>query len=202
MIMSILSFCLVLSASVDTLYIVDFSTQPPGWVAGPLWQWVDESAYLDIYCYEFYDYVSEEDSLISPIITIIASSDSLEVIFDHKYITHGGGQTSMDMAITTMSLYYKNEIDESYLLWEVVYSVGADSTRGYTGIDSGFVYIPFTGVAVGDTLSFTFRGKVEAEANYDPVGAWLDWNLYSFCIVNYTGVSLDQSTWGKIKASF
>ena len=48
----ILSLCLVLPSvdlsggSPDTLWTVDFSSQPTGWIAGPYWEYTGESYYL------------------------------------------------------------------------------------------------------------------------------------------------------------
>jgi len=39
-----------LVGSIDTLWTVDFSTQPSGWVAGPYWEYLDDSIFLYLIC--------------------------------------------------------------------------------------------------------------------------------------------------------
>jgi hypothetical protein len=54
----------------------------------------------------------------------------------------------------------------------------------------------------GDSLSFTFRGLVEANVDYMSAWAYLDWSLCSFFVLNYTDESLEPATWAAIKAAF
>jgi len=203
-----------LISSVDTLWTVDFSTQPSGWIAGPHWEYLDDSIFLDLMCNGMN--FSIEDTLISPDFVVPLSIDSLVLIFDHYWWGHGCAYGGRAWARSTSSLDMYNYCNPPYQieLWEIVDWCGLppwgsnnathlDPPPTYSSIDSGSVYIPLLDVSAGDTLSFTFRGLVESYWLGEVyAAAFIDWNLYTFCILNYTEVSLERSTWGSIKTSF
>ena len=196
-----LACCLVCPASVDTLYAVDFATQPPDWTPGPQWQWLSDCANLYMTCWAFSWYSSEEDSLLSPAIVMPSSSlDSVVAVFDHWYWTLGGWNAPGEWAQTTMSLtMYSSSAPGPTLLWELIFQ----GPRGaFQESDSGFVFVPLAGISPADTLEFTFRGLVEANAEYMYAADTLDWKLYSFCILDYTEESLEPATWAAIKTAF
>ncbi len=208
--------CLV-PQSVDTLWTVDFSSTSGDWIAGPFWEYTEESIFLDLMCDGMGN--SIEDSLISPDFVVPLSADSLVLVFDHYWWGHGGSSGwPTDWARSTSTLnMYSSSPPHAIELWEIVDSCGgkinlnSDSSNGklldtrawYSLIDSGSVYISLSDVWAGDTLSFTFKGLVEsywwggiaAEAN-------IEWDIYLFSILNYPSVRLEQSTWGMIKTSF
>ncbi len=77
-------------ADVDTLWVVDFSSQPTGWIAGPFWEYLADCIYLDIVCGGGTSvYHSQEDSLLSPAFVVPESADSLVLVFDHYWWGHG-----------------------------------------------------------------------------------------------------------------
>ncbi len=211
--MLFLVFCL-LSQSVDTLWTVDFSTTAGEWVTGPQWQWLDDSVFLDIECggtdcggY----YYSDEDSLLSPLFIVPENADSLVVVFDHYWWGLGGCHAPSEWAQSTSSLSMYSSASPGVLqeLWEVSAFIETDycmSPSGvdvyYSEVDSGYVFVPVLNVSAGDSLSFVYRGLVEAYVNYMNALAYIEWNLYSFTILNYPSVNLERSTWGAIKATF
>ena len=200
MIALVFACCLVCSASVDTLYTVDFSTQPPDWIPGTLWEWQTDCINLYMDVAESWMYVSEEDSLLSPEIAVPATFDSLAVVFDHWYWTHGHWIAPGEWAKTTMSLSMNcSSSPASMVLWELVFVGGRSS---FIRSDSGLISIPITGILPGDTLQFTFRGVVEAEALFLHAADTLDWNLYSFSVLGYGQEGLRPATWAAIKAAF
>ncbi len=211
--MLFLVFCL-LPQSVDTLWTVDFSTTSGDWVVGPQWQWLDDSVFLDLECggtdYGGY-YYSDEDSLISPIFVVTEDTDSLVIVFDHFWWGRGTSHAPSEWAQSTSSLnmYSSASPGTPQKLWEIFASIGTDycalscsSDAYYSVYDSGYVFIPLLDVCAGDSLSFVYGGLVEAYVDYMNALAYIEWNLYSFSILNYPYVSLERSTWGAIKATF
>jgi hypothetical protein len=200
MIALVLGCCLVCPASVDTLYTVDFSTQPPDWIPGTLWEWQTDCINLYMGVAGSMFYWSEEDSLLSSEIILPSSLDSVAAVFEHWYWTFGGWQAPGEWAQTTMTLTMScSSVPDPELLWELVFF----GPRGYfLESDSGFVALPLTGVAPGDTLEFTFRGLVEVQAQYMLACDTLDWDLYSFSILNFTEEGLKPATWAAIKTVF
>ncbi len=111
---------------------------------------------------------------------------------------------------STLEMYGTDVYSVPVGLWEVSGYCGYPDSLlasptdplNYSVTDSGSVYIPLIDVSAGDTLSFVFRGLVESFTDYMAAYAYIEWNLYTFCILNYTDVSLEHSTWGSIKTSF
>ncbi|MCD6587395.1 MAG: hypothetical protein J7K88_02470 [Candidatus Fermentibacteraceae bacterium] len=207
--MLFLVFCLF-SQSVDTLWTVDFSTTSGDWVAGPQWQWLDDSVYLDIELNEAScrsGYSSLEDSLVSPNFVVPVTADSLVLVFDHFWWGHGNKHDAAEWSRSTSSLgLHSSANPTSIVLWEVSGYCGSpwnsDYSQSYSVYDSGYVFVPLLDVSAGDSLSFVFRGLVETYWYNMNAIAIIEWNLYSFSILNYPYVSLERSTWGAIKATF
>ncbi|MEA3265326.1 MAG: hypothetical protein U9P42_00080 [Candidatus Fermentibacteria bacterium] len=203
-------FCLV-SQPVDTLWTVDFSSTSGEWIAGPQWQWLDDSAFLDIECgYVSSGYDSNEDSLISPTFIVPENADSLVGIFDHYWWGHGNryGAPLEWAKSTSYLLMYSSARSVAIELWEV-FGLCEDSrihdgsrSLTYSVFDSGYVFIPLLDVSAGDSLSFVFKGLVEAYVQYGSAQAFIEWNLFTFTILNYPDVALERYTWGAIKAAF
>lgn len=214
--MNILFFILCLvPQSVDTLWTVEFSSQPSGWIAGPNWEYTEESVYLYLHCGSGYPgYYFQEDSLISPDFVVPPSADSLVLIFDHNWWGHGSREYVFNWAMSTSRLDMFNSANPSYpiVLWGIAAGSGSPisdypidtllSKYQYSLTDSGSVFIPLTGLTAGDTLSFVFSGLVEAFVLKYDAWAYIEWDIYTFSILNYPSVSLEPSTWGMIKASF
>ena len=198
-----LILCLV-SQSADTLWTVEFTSQPSGWIAGPYWEYTDESIFLYLMCDNKAN-SSIEDILSSPEFIVPQSADSLVLVFDHYWWGYGASVYPYDWARSTSTLYmYSSSPPYTIELWEIADSCGGEFHDSYSLIDSGSVCISLISISAGDSLSFTFRGLVEsylyptgicAEAN-------IEWDIYTFCILSYPSVTLEQSTWGMIKASF
>lgn len=207
---NILILCLA-SYSADTLWSVDFGTSPSGWTAGSHWLWQVDSAYLGIMAHPFASgYHAVSDSLQSPDFVIPSEFDSLVVAFDHFWWGHGHCFAASEWAQSTSTLLLVNttELYESFLLWEINASCQAartskESSPSYSVVDSGLVCIPLLGASPGDTVFFKFAGLAEAYVYYMAAYAYIDWNLYSFHILNYqTQQSLVPMSWGSIKATF
>ena len=206
--------CLVTS-SVDTLWTVDFSTQPSGWIAGSHWEYLDDSIFLYLIAgngKSLSNYYSQEDSLVSPEFVVPLGADSLVLVFDHYWwgVGNSNEPEEWSQSISTLSMHAPDISPTPIELWEVCESSGypplsqAEMPIGgsYNVTYSGPVSIPLTGVTPGNTLTFVFRGLVEAYVTQMAAWAEIYWNLYTFHILNYTDVSLERSTWGSIKASF
>jgi len=208
------SFMCLVPSSVDTLWVVDFSSQPAGWIAGPFWEHLEDCIYLEIDAGGVpYGYDSEEDSLLSPEFIVPESADSLVLVFDHYWWGYGIcwiAPPEYAQSTSTLEMYGPDISSGPIELWEVYGYCGypdclfASPTDGetYSVTDSGSVFIPLNDVSTGDTLSFVFRGLVESYTDYMAGLAYIEWSLYTFCILNYTEVSLERSTWGSIKALF
>ena len=198
-----LILCLV-SQSVDTLWTVEFASQPSGWIAGPYWEYTDESIFLFLRCVDKAR-SSTEDILSSPDFVVPPSADSLVLIFDHYWWGYGVSVHLWDWARSTSTLYmYSSSPPYTIELWEIADSCGGEFLESYSLIDSGSVCIPIPDILAGDTLSFTFRGLVESYLYPSGIGAEanIEWDIYTFSILSYPSVTLEQSTWGMIKASF
>ena len=204
--------CLVPS-SIDTLWVVDFSSQPAGWIAGSFWEYLADCIYLDVMCGGGFGYESEEDSLLSLIFIVPESADSLILVFDHFWWGHGVcyvAPPEYAQSTSTLEMYGTDVSSDPIELWEIYAFSGypdyllvePTDSWPYSTIDSGSVYIPLIDVAAGDTLSFVFRGLVESYTDYMNSWAFIEWSLYTFSILNYTEVSLERSTWGAIKTQF
>ena len=199
-----------LVGSIDTLWTVDFSTQPPGWIAGPHWDYMADCIHLDIKCGgTSTGYYSQEDSLLSPDFVVPESSDSLVLVFDHYWWGQGCCTVpppEWAQSTSTLEMYGPDVSSDPIELWEAYASCGYPpcllESINYSVIDSGYVFIPLIDVSAGDTLSFVFRGLVESYTDYLYSQAYIGWSLYTFHILNYTEVSLECSTWGSIKTSF
>lgn len=198
-----LLLCLI-PQSVDTLWTVEFASQPSGWIAGPYWEYTDESIYLYLRCLGKCK-SSIEDIFSSPEYVVPLSADSLVLLFDHYWWGYGVSVHLWDWARSTSTLYmYSSSPPYAIELWEIADSCGGEYYDDYSFIDSGSVSIPLPGILAGDTLSFTFRGLVESYMH--AVGTWaeanIEWDIYTFSILSYPSVTLEHSTWGMIKASF
>ena len=205
--MNILLFILCLvPQSVDTLWTVEFSSQPSGWIPGPFWEYTEESVYLYLQCSSYnWDYYFQEDSLISPDFVVPLSADSLVLVFDQNCWIYGGSIHPYDWArsISTLDMY-SSSTPYAIELWEIADSCGGEFHDSYSLIDSSSACISLTDVFPRDTPSFAFRGFVESHVGYpgEFAEANIEWNIYTFSILNYPSVSLEPSTWGMIKASF
>ena len=212
-----LILCLVFQSAVfsedtpDTLWAVDFSSLTSiRWIAGPFWEYTDESIFLDL-AYGGSS-GSLEDILISPEFVVPVFADSLVLIFDHYWWGHGSAHHVSDWArsTSTLDMYSSGNPPYPIELWKILDWCGSpNGPLLYTGYtydlkNSGPICIPLTGVSAGDTLTFTFRGLVESYWGGGGVYAiaYIEWDLYTFMILNYPSVNLEQSTWGMIKASF
>ena len=211
-------FCLIclVTSSVDTLWTVDFSTQPSGWVAGPYWEYLDDSIFLYLICGGGFPsgYHSLEDSIVSPDFVVPPSADSLVLVFDHYWwgVGNANAPTEWSQSTSTLEMYAPDVSPDPIELWEITGYCGSPPDdpgvvsnvlrMSYNVTDSGFISIPIADVSPGNTLTFVFRGLVEANVDYMAAWAVIYWNLYTFHILNYTDVSLERSTWGSIKTSF
>lgn len=196
--------------SVDTLYTVDFSSTPGDWIAGPQWQWLDESIFLYLELNEAVcssGYNSLEDSLVSPSFVVPLEADSLVLVFNHFWWGHGNKHDAAEWSKSTSSLSMNSS---GYLagieLWEVSGYCGSPWDAGYSQsynvYDSGYVSLPLLNVSAGDSLSFVFRGLVETYWYNMNAIAIIEWDLFSFSILSYPSVSLERSTWAAIKATY
>ena len=198
--------------SVDTLYTVDFSDTPGDWIAGPQWQWLGDSVFLDIWCGGDASrgiYYSNEDSLISPLFVIPENADSLVVVFEHYWWAHGFCNTVTEWAQSTSSLamYSSATPGVPLELWEIIGFVEIDdpalaSGSYYNEADSGYVAVSLPNMSPGETITFSFTGLVESYIYYLSAYAYIEWDLFSFTILNYPSASLQRSTWAAIKATY
>ena len=197
-----LLLCLV-SQTPDTLYAVDFSQpNPAGWSFGPNWEFNDDGIFLYLMC-NCKQKRSDQDSLISPEFVVPLSADSLVLEFDHYWWGHGGSSYIDDWAKSTSTLgMYRTGQPGLLELWMISDSCGGVMSDSYSLFDSSRVNVPITNISVGDTLTFVFKGMVESYMGHMYAEAWLEWDIYTLSILNYPSVSLEQSTWGMIKASF
>ncbi|MEA3267348.1 MAG: hypothetical protein U9P42_10470 [Candidatus Fermentibacteria bacterium] len=203
---NILILCLA-SYLADTLWTVDFSTFPSEWTAGSQWQWLDDSAYLDISSPDWPPgYLFNADSLFSPIFIVPASSDSLVVAFNHYWWGHGSSNAATEWAQSTSTLSLQNvsEQGQVFQLWEITgFCQAATNYVSYSIVDSGCVAVPLLGASHGDTVFFQFHGLVETYLDYMAAHATIEWNLYSFHILSYESQQhIAPMTWGSIKATF
>jgi len=134
------------------------------------------------------------------------------LVFDHYLwvVGNSNAPTEWSQSTSTLEMYAPGVLPNPIELWEVCehsgyppWSIEKPFDGGvYNVTYSGSVSIPLKGVLPGNTLTFIYRGHVEAYVDYMAAWAEIYWNLYTFHILNYTDVSLERSTWGSIKTSF
>ncbi|NLP05153.1 hypothetical protein GX411_04300 [Candidatus Fermentibacteria bacterium] len=197
-----LALSLICSASVDTLYKVEFNSILNDWIPGPQWAWQEDCMNVHLFCHSGgYFTVADRDRLLSPVITLPSDIDSVVVVFDHWYYTHGW-INGMSWAETNMSLEMTVPgVSQSVDLWSLDYLI--EYPVDYLESDSGLVSITLNQVWPGEPVIFEFYGEVSAYSSYTSATSELSWDIRAFYILNYTeDRGLEPSTWGAIKSLF
>ena len=200
---------IVLTCSFNVFSYTDYSSysyifaddfvfpHPYNWTtASAFWSYFQNEYMQEYFDISVRNYVTVEDTLFSPPITIPEGTDSLFVQVPMTYyaraiVLAGLRHTQLQGMVLESGIYHE--------IWRF-YSSSMESIDSLTVEE----FIPEEFWSPGETIQLVFAGEVYAEnfnSSYN-VYVTLDWKLDAVLLSAINGTAIQRDTWGSIKASF